>query len=88
MKKITILLLSLVLFSVVYAQNETLNDTISNETEWYQGYVDKAVETDTMTIISVIIGLILVYLLGKLAFKLIKWTIIILAIILALKMIF
>ena len=91
MKKLSIIVLLLVLISIVYAQNETLNETstnmTSNQTQWYQSYLDKATASDNMTIISVIIGLLLVYLLGKLAFKLIKWAVIILAIILLIKMV-
>ena len=89
MRKTTILLLLLVLVPLACSQNETTtNETMTNQTNWYDSYLEKAMSADIMTIISVIIGLLLVYILGKLAFKLIKWAVIILAIILLIRMIF
>jgi uncharacterized membrane protein AbrB (regulator of aidB expression) len=88
------LILLILLVPLVFAQevehyNETSNETIiANETRpWYEEYTGDLLEGSNLTLITVIIGLILVYLLGKIAFKLIKWAIIILAIILALKII-
>jgi hypothetical protein len=91
MKKL-IVLASLLLFLPVFSQNasesinETFNDT--NSANWYSGIVTKAVENDNLIIIYAIIGLALVYVFGKIAFKFIKVAIIILLIILLLKFIF
>jgi divalent metal cation (Fe/Co/Zn/Cd) transporter len=89
MKKTIILVLLVLMPLIAFSQNETSNQTISNETmPWYEEYYNKALETDSLTLISIIVGLITVYFLGKFAFKLIKWAIIILAVILALSIIF
>ena len=96
MKKIAIILLTVLLFSTVLAQNETPtlyenqtnnNNTITNQT-WYAEYTNEILAGDNLTLLFIIGGLILVYIFGKIAFKLIKWAIIILAIILVLKIIF
>lgn len=88
MKKTNILLLVLLFAPIVFAQNETINDTtnqsITNQT-WYGDFTSEIMQGDNLTMLTIIIGLVLVYLLGKIAFKLIKWAIIILAIILVLK---
>jgi len=82
----TIILLFL---PIVLAQNESNNQT-TNQTSanWYDSYVSGIFSGDTFTLVTVIIGLTLVYIFGKIAFKFIKWAIIILIIILIFKLIF
>jgi len=91
MKKL--MLLSFMIFlSAAFCQelNESANNTLINEslTPWYQEYGNKIISADNSTLIALIIGLGLAYLLGKVAFKFIKITIIILLIILLLRIIF
>ncbi len=91
MKKL-IILASILLFLPVFSQNisesinETFNDTSS--ANWYSNITNKVFEGDTSIIIYAIIGLALVYVFGKIAFKFIKVAIIILLIILLLRFIF
>lgn len=91
-KFLTILMIGLLLIPVT-AQNESSNGTVNNntqvnETEWYTKYWNEVTNTDILTLVSVLVGLILIYVLGKVAFKLIKWAIIIIAIILVLSLLF
>ncbi|MBN1924174.1 MAG: hypothetical protein JW791_05475 [Nanoarchaeota archaeon] len=92
MKK-TILLLIIALTPLLgFSQNETINatvnDTFTNATmPWYQNYVDTLMSADILTLASIIVGLLIVEFLGRIAFKFIKWIIIILIIILALRII-
>jgi len=89
----TIFLSLLFLFSVAFCQelNESTNQTLTNESltsPWYGEYYGKIVAGDNYTLIALIIGLTLAYLIGKFAFKFIKIAIIILLIILILRIIF
>lgn len=96
MKKTTTILLLMLVLTIVFAQpvlfNETnqtgSNETLTNDTSaWYEEYTSDFTSGDNLTILTVIIGLILVYVFGKIAFKIIKWAIIILLVILVLKVI-
>jgi len=80
----------LLFLPLVFAQNNTeTNDSMVNNTaNWYDSYLNVVLSADVTTLITIIIGLVLVYLLGKVAFKLIKWIIIILAIILLVRLVF
>lgn len=82
-----LILALIILTPLVFAANETSNDTTGNQTIWYEQVMSKVSEGDTITLVSILIGLIIVNFLGKLAFKLIKWAIILVAILLALKFI-
>ena len=91
--KLKLLLLTIFLLPVVFAANQTTNQTsnqtvLNQTTMWYEPYLKQVTATDLTTLIVLLTGLILVYLLGKFAFSLIKWAIIILAVIIALKFIF
>ncbi|MDD4353889.1 MAG: hypothetical protein PHN56_05530 [Candidatus Nanoarchaeia archaeon] len=81
------------LFSLAFCQdlNETYNETLINDSlvsPWYVNYGNKILNSDNSTLIAIIIGLGLAYLIGKMAFKFIKISIIILLIILLIKIIF
>ena len=79
MKKITTILLIVLLFLPEFSQNETMNKTTEptniTETTWYE-QIPFDTQGPEMTTLSVLIALVAVYILGKLAFKLIKWAII------------
>ena len=92
MRKELLLLLLVLTPLTAYSQNETMNETL-NETftnassTWYDSYINNVMNNDVITLASIILGLVVVYFLGKIAFKFIKWIIIILIIILALRII-
>jgi hypothetical protein len=92
MKKL-IALLMILLAAPAFCQdfNESTNETFVNDSlvaPWYETYSNKVLNSDNSTLIAAIIGLSLAYFLGKIAFKFIKVTVIILLIILILKVIF
>ena len=91
--KNTIILLTLALLFIplVYAQNESSNETVNQtivEPQWYDSYVSGVLAGDTIALITAIIGLAAVYIFGKIAFRFIKWAIIILVIVLIFKVVF
>lgn len=94
MRKTIFLMLALLALPIVLAQSETLNQTgnetgLANQTApWYDSYVQGILAGDTVTLITAVIGLLFVYIFGKLAFKFIKWAIIILLIILIFRLLF
>ncbi|VVB74147.1 Uncharacterised protein [Candidatus Tiddalikarchaeum anstoanum] len=92
MKIKPLLLIFLLSIPAVLALNETANNTQVNYTStnqtWYDSYVQKVLEGDSFTIILAIVGLLFVYVFGKIAFKFIKWAVILLVIYLIFKVIF
>lgn len=73
------------MFLPVLAQNETINETTNASLPWYDSYVSGVLSGDTITLITAIIGLTFVYIFGKIAFRFIKWAIIILVILLLIR---
>lgn len=80
-----ILLILLVCIPIVFAQNETTNQTTNDTSIWYEDYAENLMGGDSLTLLAVLVGLVFVYFFGKIAFKLIKWVIIIVAILLLLR---
>jgi len=87
-----LVLLSLVFFiPLIFADNESMNESnnlTSGNSTWYGNYLENIGNIDVTTIVAVIIGLLLVNFFGKIAFKLIKWVVIILLIILLVRLVF
>jgi Ca2+-dependent lipid-binding protein len=90
MKNLVILSFIFLIGASFCAELNNSNEAFLNDSAlpWYAGYGDKFLSSDNSGLIAIIIGLSLAYLIGKIAFKFIKLTVIILLIILLIRIIF
>ena len=80
MKKTITLLLIVFLISATYCQNQTSNETFTNMTAGEKPFFDT--QGPEMTTLTTLIIMVAVYVLGKIAFRFLKWGIIITLIVL------
>ncbi len=83
------------MFAPLFCQNESLNQTNITQNNITQGNITDSpwhkisgLEGPTMTTLTILIVLVVAYILGKIAFRILKWVIIITLLILIFQILF